>query len=79
MYVLHDIGHIGGGRKFWDGSGGSGAALVHYEETGKHTILLKKIVRVIIVSVKFYNCFATTCRQDISTLCEAGYYHPTWS
>ena len=29
------VGYIGGGRKFWDGSGGSGAALIHYEETGE--------------------------------------------
>jgi len=35
LWLNLSTGHIGGGRKFWDGSGGSGAALVHYEETGK--------------------------------------------
>lgn len=28
-------GYIGSGRQNWDGSGGTGAALRHYEETGR--------------------------------------------
>jgi ubiquitin carboxyl-terminal hydrolase 5/13 len=27
-------GHIGSGRQNWDGSGGNGSALRHYEATG---------------------------------------------
>lgn len=35
LWLNLSTGYIGGGRKFWDGSGGSGAALVHFQETGK--------------------------------------------
>lgn len=34
LWLNLSTGHIGGGRKNWDGSGGSGAALKHYEDTG---------------------------------------------
>lgn len=33
--VFGKIGYIGSGRQNWDGSGGTGAALRHYEETGR--------------------------------------------
>lgn len=35
LWLNLSTGFIGGGRKNWDGSGGSGAALAHFEETGK--------------------------------------------
>jgi ubiquitin carboxyl-terminal hydrolase 5/13 len=34
LWLNLSTGYIGGGRKNWDGSGGSGAALMHFEETG---------------------------------------------
>ncbi|VEU43391.1 unnamed protein product [Pseudo-nitzschia multistriata] len=36
-------GFIGGGRKNWDGSGGSNGALDHYEETGQQYPLVVKL------------------------------------
>lgn len=36
-------GHIGSGRKNWDGSGGTGAALAHYENTGYRYPLVVKL------------------------------------
>ncbi|CAE7498314.1 UBP14, partial [Symbiodinium microadriaticum] len=35
LWLNLSTGYIGGGRKNWDGSGGSGAALEHYIETGR--------------------------------------------
>lgn len=35
VWLNLSTGYIGGGRKNWDGSGGSGAAMNHYESTGK--------------------------------------------
>ena len=34
LWLNLSTGYIGGGRKNWDGSGGSGAALEHFNETG---------------------------------------------
>ena len=34
LWLNLSTGYIGGGRKNWDGSGGSGAALQHFEDTG---------------------------------------------
>lgn len=34
LWLNLSTGYIGGGRKNWDGTGGSGAALAHYQETG---------------------------------------------
>ena len=34
LWLNLSTGYIGGGRKNWDGSGGSGAALEHFTETG---------------------------------------------
>lgn len=36
-------GYIGGGRKHWDGSGGSNGALDHFNETGKRYPLVVKL------------------------------------
>ena len=43
LWLNLSTGYIGGGRKNWDGSGGSGGALVHYEETGKKYPLCVKL------------------------------------
>lgn len=43
LWLNLSTGYIGGGRKNWDGSGGSGSALRHYEETGKKYPLCVKL------------------------------------
>lgn len=43
LWLNLSTGYIGGGRKFWDGSGGSGAALEHYIATGKKYPLCVKL------------------------------------
>ena len=43
LWLNLSTGYIGGGRKNWDGTGGSGAALVHYEETGLQYPLCVKL------------------------------------
>lgn len=35
LWLNLSTGYIGGGRRQWDGTGGSGAALKHYEDTGR--------------------------------------------
>lgn len=43
LWLNLSTGYIGGGRRFWDGSGGSGAALQHYLDTGKKYPLCVKL------------------------------------
>lgn len=43
LWLNLSTGYIGGGRKFWDGSGGSGAALEHYINTGRRFPLCVKL------------------------------------
>mmetsp|Transcript_14362 Transcript_14362/g.21525 ORF Transcript_14362/g.21525 Transcript_14362/m.21525 type:complete len:869 (-) Transcript_14362:55-2661(-) len=43
LWLNLSTGYIGGGRKHWDGSGGSGAALQHYIDTGKKYPLCVKL------------------------------------
>jgi ubiquitin carboxyl-terminal hydrolase 5/13 len=43
LWLNLSTGYIGGGRKHWDGTGGSGAALKHYEETGRFYPLCVKL------------------------------------
>lgn len=43
LWLNLSTGYIGGGRKNWDGSGGSGSALRYYEETGKKYPLAVKL------------------------------------
>eukprot|EP00606_Chrysophyceae_sp_TOSAG23-5_P000471 GSChrysophyteH2.ASY1.ANO1.1521.1 assembled CDS len=43
LWLNLSTGYIGGGRKNWDGTGGSGAALVHFEATGKQYPLCVKL------------------------------------
>lgn len=43
LWLNLSTGYIGGGRKLWDGSGGSGSALQHYIETGRKYPLVVKL------------------------------------
>lgn len=43
LWLNLSTGYIGGGRKNWDGSGGSGAALKHFEATGSMYPLCVKL------------------------------------
>jgi ubiquitin carboxyl-terminal hydrolase 5/13 len=43
LWMNLSTGHIGSGRRNWDGSGGTGAALRHYEETGRQFPLVVKL------------------------------------
>ena len=54
LWLNLSTGYIGGGRKQWDGSGGSGAALQHYEETGRIFPLCVKLGHLF---VSFYSSF----------------------
>lgn len=43
LWLNLSTGHIGSGRKLWGGMGGTGAALKHYEETGRKYPLVVKL------------------------------------
>ena len=43
LWLNLSTGYIGGGRKNWDGTGGSGAALQHYLDTGRQYPLCVKL------------------------------------
>lgn len=43
LWLNLSTGHIGSGRRNWDGSGGTGAAKKHFEETGKKYPLAVKL------------------------------------
>lgn len=43
LWLNLSTGYIGGGRKNWDGTGGSGSALNHYLNTGKRYPLVVKL------------------------------------
>ena len=43
LWLNLSTGYIGGGRKNWDGTGGSGAALQHYIDTGRQFPLCVKL------------------------------------
>jgi ubiquitin carboxyl-terminal hydrolase 5/13 len=43
LWLNLSTGYIGGGRKNWDGSGGSGSALQHFIDTGKKYPLVVKL------------------------------------
>lgn len=43
LWLNLSTGYIGGGRKNWDGSGGSGSALQHYIDTGRKYPLVVKL------------------------------------
>lgn len=43
LWLNLSTGYIGSGRKMWDGTGGTGAALTHYDETGRKYPLAVKL------------------------------------
>jgi ubiquitin carboxyl-terminal hydrolase 5/13 len=43
LWLNLSTGYIGGGRKIWDGTGGSGSALQHFIDTGKQYPLVVKL------------------------------------
>lgn len=43
LWLNLSTGYIGSGRRNWDGSGGTGAALAHFEETGSKYPLVVKL------------------------------------
>lgn len=43
LWLNLSTGHIGSGRRNWDGSGGTGAAEKHYEDTGRKYPLVVKL------------------------------------
>src|SRR3546814_3470010 len=43
LWLNLSTGHIGSGRRNWDGTGGTGAALHHFEETGSLYPLVVKL------------------------------------
>eukprot|EP01026_Neomeris_dumetosa_P037322 TRINITY_DN3020_c0_g1_i1.p1 TRINITY_DN3020_c0_g1~~TRINITY_DN3020_c0_g1_i1.p1 ORF type:complete len:892 (-),score=138.68 TRINITY_DN3020_c0_g1_i1:1653-3944(-) len=43
LWLNLSTGRIGSGRQLWDGSGGNGAALQHFEETGRKYPLVVKL------------------------------------
>lgn len=55
LWLNLSTGYIGGGRKNWDGSGGSGAALKHFEETGRKYPLCVKLGTITANSADVYS------------------------
>ena len=43
LWLNLSTGYIGGGRKNWDGSGGSGAALQHFEDLNRDTVSMSPL------------------------------------
>ena len=56
-------GYIGGGRKNWDGSGGSNGALDHFEETGKQYPLVVKL-GTITADLETADCYSYAPDED---------------
>lgn len=56
LWLNLSTGYIGGGRKQWDGTGGSGAALKHYEDTGRFYPLCVKLGELSYCPIKWLIC-----------------------
>ena len=56
-------GYIGGGRKNWDGSGGSGGALNHFLETGQQYPLVVKL-GTITQDIHTVDCYSYAHDED---------------
>ena len=56
-------GYIGGGRKHWDGSGGSNGALDHFNETGKQYPLVVKL-GTITADIDTADCYSYAPDED---------------
>ena len=61
MWLNLSDGYIGGGRKNWDGSGGSNGALDHYEETGRKYPL---VVKLGTISQESADCYSYAPDED---------------
>ena len=57
-------GFIGGGRKHWDGSGGSNGALDHYEETGRNYPLVVKLGTITSADINMADCYSYAPDED---------------
>jgi ubiquitin carboxyl-terminal hydrolase 5/13 len=60
-------GYIGGGRKNWDGSGGSNGALDHFHETGGNYPLVVKL-GTITANVETADCYSYADDEDCPVL-----------
>lgn len=56
-------GFIGGGRKNWDGSGGSNGAVEHFEETGEKFPLVVKL-GTITENIETADCYSYAKDED---------------
>lgn len=63
LWLNLSTGYIGGGRRNWDGSGGSNGALDHYNETGKKYPLVVKL-GTIDADVDSIDCFSYAPDED---------------
>lgn len=61
LWLNLSTGYIGGGRKNWDGSGGSNGALDHYAETGK---LYPLVVKLGTISSEGGDCYSYAEDED---------------
>ncbi|CAM9439960.1 unnamed protein product [Phaeothamnion confervicola] len=55
LWLNLSTGYIGSGRRNWDGSGGTGAALCHYEETGRKYPLCVKLGTITAAGADVYS------------------------
>ncbi len=63
LWLNLSTGFIGGGRKNWDGSGGSGGALDHFKETGEKYPLVVKL-GTITDDVDTADCYSYATDED---------------
>ena len=57
-------GFIGGGRRHWDGSGGTNGALEHYEETGRKYPLVVKLGTISSNLISTADCYSYAADED---------------
>jgi len=63
LWLNLSTGFIGGGRKNWDGSGGSNGALDHYQETGERYPLVVKL-GTITEDINTADCYSYAKDED---------------
>ena len=63
LWLNLSTGYIGGGRKNWDGSGGSNGALDHYHDTGDKYPLAVKL-GTITEDVDIADCYSYAKDED---------------
>ena len=64
MWLNLSDGYIGGGRRNWDGSGGSNGALDHFEETGRLYPLVVKLGTITQDDVDSADCYSYAPDED---------------